>query len=60
MNSHVPLLKAFSIIVIALFHFLHTILEPELLKVAMQTMTLKMAFDQTDDYTQDDDENNKK
>ncbi|CAF4485844.1 unnamed protein product [Rotaria sp. Silwood2] len=59
-RRHVPLLKAFSILVIALFHFLHTILEPELLKVAMQTMTLKMAFDQTDDYTQDDDENNKK
>ncbi|CAF3774997.1 unnamed protein product [Rotaria sordida] len=58
-RRHIPLLKAFSIIIIALFHFLHTILEPELLKVAMQTMTIKMAFDQTDDYIEDDDENNK-
>lgn len=48
-RRHIPLLKAFSLIIIALFHFLHTILEPELLKVAMQKMTVKMAFDQKDD-----------
>ncbi|CAF3341250.1 unnamed protein product [Rotaria sp. Silwood1] len=59
-QRHVPLLKAFSIIIIALFHFLHTILEPELLKVAMQTMTTRIAFDQIDDDIEDNDDNNKK
>ena len=48
-RRHVPLLKAFSLLIVALFHFLHTILEPQLLKVAMQTMTTRMAFRQTDD-----------
>ncbi|UJR33526.1 hypothetical protein I4U23_020971 [Adineta vaga] len=51
-RRHVPLLKAFSLLVVASFHFLHTILEPQLLKVAMQTMTTKMAFDSTDDTEQ--------
>ncbi len=48
-RRHVPLLKAFSLLIVALFHFLHTILEPQLLKVAMQTMTTRMAFDQADE-----------
>jgi hypothetical protein len=48
-RRHVPLLKAFSLLIVALFHFLHTILEPQLLKVAMQTMTTRMAFNQTDE-----------
>jgi hypothetical protein len=48
-RRHVPLLKAFSLLIVALFHFLHTILEPQLLKVAMQTMTIRMAFNQTDE-----------
>jgi hypothetical protein len=48
-RRHVPLLKAFSLIIVALFHFLHTILEPQLLKVAMQTMTTKMAFEEIDE-----------
>ncbi|CAF2056268.1 unnamed protein product [Rotaria magnacalcarata] len=59
-RRHIPLLKAFSLIIIALFHLLHTILEPELLKVAMQMMTVKMAFDQTDEYSEENMENNKK
>lgn len=45
-RRHVPLLKAFSLLIVALCHFLHTILEPQLLKVAMQTMTSRMAFNQ--------------
>lgn len=45
-RRHVPLLKAFSLLIVALFHFIHTILEPQLLKVAMQTMTTRMAFNQ--------------
>lgn len=49
-RRHIPLLKAFSLLIVALFHFLHTILEPQLLKVAMQTMTTRMAFNQTDDH----------
>jgi hypothetical protein len=48
-RRHVPLLKAFSLLIVALFHFLHTILEPQLLKVAMQAMTTRMAFDQTEE-----------
>jgi hypothetical protein len=48
-RRHIPLLKAFSLLIVALFHFLHTILEPQLLKVAMQTMTTRMAFNQTDE-----------
>jgi hypothetical protein len=53
-RRHVPLLKAFSLLIVALFHFLHTILEPQLLKVAMQTMTTRMAFDQTDENQHDE------
>ncbi|CAF1112000.1 unnamed protein product [Rotaria sp. Silwood1] len=56
-RRHVPLLKAFSLLIVALFHFLHTILEPQLLKVAMQTMTTRMVFHQTDENQQKDDEN---
>jgi hypothetical protein len=48
-RRHVPLLKAFSLLIVALFHFLHTILEPQLLKVAMQTVTTNVAFQQTDE-----------
>lgn len=55
-RRHVPLLKAFSLLIVALFHFLHTILEPQLLKVAMQTMTTRMAFQPTDEL--DDQEEN--
>ncbi|UJR13713.1 hypothetical protein I4U23_000724 [Adineta vaga] len=51
-RRHVPLLKAFSLLIVALFHFLHTILEPQLLKIAMQTMTTRMAFNQTDENNQ--------
>jgi len=51
-RRHVPLLKAFSLLIVALFHFLHTILEPQLLKVAMQTMTTRMAFNQIDENQQ--------
>ena len=54
-RRHVPLLKAFSLLIVALFHFLHTILEPQLLKVAMQTMMNKMAFAQPDESQQQDD-----
>ncbi len=46
-RRHVPLLKAFSLLIVALFHFLHTILEPQLLQVAMQTMTTNIIFEQT-------------
>ena len=53
-RRHVPLLKAFSLLIVALFHFLHTILEPQLLKVAMQTMTTKMAFNQTNEPSQEE------
>jgi hypothetical protein len=53
-RRHVPLLKAFSLLIVALFHFLHTILEPQLLKVAMQTMTTRMAFNQTDENHQEE------
>ena len=56
-RRHVPLIKAFSLLIVALFHFLHTILEPQLLKVAMQTMTMRMAFDQTDQDNGDGSEN---
>lgn len=56
-RRHIPLLKALSLIIIALFHFLHTILEPELLKVAMQTMTVQMVFDETDEYDEKDAQN---
>ena len=55
-RRHVPLLKAFSLLVVALFHFLHTILEPQLLKVAMQTMTTRMAFNQMNEQPNEDDE----
>lgn len=48
-RRHVPLLKAFSLLTVALCHFLHTILEPQLLKVAMQTMTDRIAFNQMND-----------
>ncbi|CAF0936144.1 unnamed protein product [Rotaria sordida] len=58
-RRHVPLLKAFSLLIVALFHFLHTILEPQLLKVAMQTMTTRMVFDQTDDNQQENKEENR-
>lgn len=57
-RRHVPLLKAFSLLIVALFHFLHTILEPQLLKVAMQTLTTRIAFNQTDE-TQNECEENK-
>jgi hypothetical protein len=50
------LLKAFSLLIVALFHFLHTILEPQLLKIAMQTMTTRMAFNQTDENQQQEQE----
>lgn len=59
-RRHVPLIKAFSLLVVALFHFLHTILEPQLLKVAMQTMTMRMAFDRTDQEDGDATENETK
>ncbi len=55
-RRHVPLLKAFSLLIVALFHFLHTILEPQLLKIAMQTMTTRMAFNQTDENQQQEQE----
>ncbi len=55
-RRHVPLLKAFSLLIVALFHFLHTILEPQLLKVAMQTMTTRMAFNQADENHQQQEE----
>ena len=55
-RRHVPLLKAFSLLIVALFHFLHTMLEPQLLKVAMQTMTTRMAFRRTDDNHQEENE----
>lgn len=58
-RRHVPLLKAFSLLIVALFHFLHTILEPQLLKVAMQTMTTKMAFNQTNEPSQEEEEQEK-
>lgn len=45
-RRHIPLLKALCLILVALFHFLHTILEPQLLQVAMQTMTTNIAFEQ--------------
>ncbi len=48
-RRHIPLLKAFSLIIVALFHFLHSILEPQLLRVAMQTMTTTMAYEETDE-----------
>ena len=47
-RRHFPLLKAVSLIIVALFHFLHTILEPQLLQVAMQTMTNNIAFEPTE------------
>lgn len=53
-RRHVPLLKAFSLLIVALFHFLHTILEPQLLKVAMQTMTNRMAFRPTDELDEEE------
>ena len=49
-RRHIALLKAFSLLVVALFHFLHTILEPQLLKVAMQTMTTRMAFNDLSEH----------
>jgi hypothetical protein len=57
-RRHVPLLKAFSLLIVAVFHFIHTILEPQLLKVAMQTMTTKMAFEQPDENQEEDQNNN--
>ncbi|CAF4704150.1 unnamed protein product [Rotaria sp. Silwood2] len=56
-RRHVPLLKAFSLLIVALFHFLHTILEPQLLKVAMQSMTTRMVFNQNDENQHEDEEN---
>ncbi|CAF1355156.1 unnamed protein product, partial [Didymodactylos carnosus] len=41
-QRHIPLCKAFSLLVIALLHFLHTQLEPQLLKVAVQNMATKI------------------
>ncbi|CAF1677336.1 unnamed protein product, partial [Didymodactylos carnosus] len=41
-QRHIPLCKAFALLVIALLHFLHTQLEPQLLKVAVQNMATKM------------------
>ncbi|CAF5206593.1 unnamed protein product, partial [Rotaria magnacalcarata] len=52
-RRHVPLLKAFSLLIVALFHFLHTILEPQLLKVAMQTITTRIVFNRTDENSQE-------
>ena len=48
-RRHIPLFKAFSLLIIALLHFLHNILEPQLLKIAMQTMTTRMAFEDEDE-----------
>lgn len=48
-RRHIPLLKTVSLIIVALFHFLHTILEPQLLQVAMQTMTTNIAFEPTEE-----------
>lgn len=59
-RRHVPLLKAFSLLIVALFHFLHTILEPQLLKVAMQTMTTKMAFDEINENQEEIEDNENK
>ena len=56
-RRHVPLLKAFSLLLIALLHFLHTILEPQLLKVAMQTMTTRMAFYNMSESNNEPDQN---
>lgn len=53
-QRHVPLLKAFSLLIVALFHFIHTTLEPQLLKVAMQTVTNTMVFQE-----EEEDEENK-
>jgi hypothetical protein len=50
-RRHVPLLKAFSLLVVASF----PILEPQLLKVAMQTMTTKIAFNQMNETRRDND-----
>ncbi|CAF3342544.1 unnamed protein product [Rotaria socialis] len=52
-RRHVPLLKALSLLIVALFHFLHTILEPQLLKVAMQTITIRIVFNQTNENSQE-------
>jgi len=45
-RRHIPLLKAFSLLFVAILHFLHTVLEPQLLKIAMQTVTKNIAFEQ--------------
>ena len=57
-RRHVALLKAFSLLAIAILHFLHTTLEPELLKIAMQMMTTRMIFDQTDECSEQNSKNN--
>ncbi|CAF3779579.1 unnamed protein product [Adineta steineri] len=59
-RRHIPLLKAFSLLIVALCHFLHTILEPQLLKVAMQTMTTRMAFDETNENQEEIEDNENK
>jgi len=43
-RRHVPLLKAFSLLIVVLFHFIHTVLESQLLKVAMQSATNNTIF----------------
>ena len=44
--------KEFTLLTVALFHFLHAILEPQLLKTAMQTLITTTAFIQIDENQQ--------
>lgn len=38
---HFSLIEVFCLLIVALFHFFHTIVEPELIQVATQTLTTK-------------------
>ena len=58
-RRRIALLKALGLLIINLVHFIHKSLEPQLLKIAMQTMTTRMAFNQTDGTPADQNNENK-
>lgn len=49
---HIPLLKAFGLLPVATCSFLHTVLEPALLKTAMQNMLANVLTTELDETTE--------
>jgi hypothetical protein len=52
-RRHIQLLKASSLVIVALFHSLHTILEPQLMKIAMNILLTTMSSDHHANKRQD-------